>query len=155
MPYMIRLKSGDEEAGQVGPYKSRRAAAADAKTLVRMHIGQGFKISEVGACGKSTDAKKRFLPTAYVGQTANKPVFTAQIVKLVGKKAQAADKGFQVEYNPRRKTTRNRALSCGKTTTAPRRKKACGTAKKKTKANPLVSFRTASGKTISFDAKKR
>lgn len=150
MPYMIKLKSGDEEAGEIGPYKSRRAAAADAKTLVRMHIGKGYKISEIGACGKSTDAKKRFLPTAYAGQTANKPVFTAQIVKLVGKKAKAADAGFQVEYNPRR----NRALSCGKTTTAPRRKKACG-ATKKTKANPLVSFRTASGKTISFDAKKR
>ena len=154
MPYMIRLKSGDEEAGQVGPYKSRRAAAADAKTLVRLHIGKGYKISEIGGCGKSTDKVTRFLPTSYVGQTANKPVFTAQIVKLVGKKAKSADSGFKVEYNPRLKR-KPRTTACGVKVKSGRRKKACSTAKKKVKSNPLVSFKTKGGKTISFDAKKR
>lgn len=151
--YMIFLKTGDAEAGQVGPYKTRRAASADAKTLVRLHVGKGPRISETGNCGKSTDNKQRFLSVSYSAQAQDKPVFTAEIHALTGKKATAANAKFQVQYNPKKKAPRK--LSCGKVAKGPKRKSPCSKAKKAPKQNPLISFTTRGGKTISFDAKRR
>lgn len=111
--YYIRIMRDAEEIGGFGPYATIRAAAADAKNILRLNIGQGYKIVETGPVYepviRSDKRVKLYLhPEGYSAQVAGKGVISAQVIEIAGnserKKAGPDDLGtFGVNYNPRRR----------------------------------------------------
>lgn len=133
--YFIRIMNDEQQVGGFGPYATVRAAAADAKNILRLNIGPGHKIVETGPVVpviRSDERVKLYLhPESYSAQVAGKGIVSAQIIEIAGndERLKSGDDGdlgtFGVKYNPRRR------------------------------ANPHVAFKTRSGRAISFDAKRR
>lgn len=127
--YKVRLMLDEQQIGVFGPYATIRAASADAKNILRMHIGPGFKIEEIGVdepvLRSDGRVKAYFHPSIYSAQATDKGVLTAQVIEQGGEAQRK--KTFVKKYNPANRSRR---------------------------ANPRVSFKTRSGKVISFDAKR-
>lgn len=128
--YKVRLMLDEQQVGIFGPYATIRAASADAKNILRMHLGPKQKIEEIGAdepvLRSDGRVKMYFHPTVYSGQATDKGVLTAQVVEQGGEAKRKAT--FVKKYNPRKGT--------------------------KSRSNPQKTFKTRSGKTVSFFAKK-
>lgn len=102
--YKVRLMLDETQVGIFGPYATIRAAAADAKNILRMHVGPGFKIEEIGVDEPvlRSDGKimAYFHPSIYSAQATDKGVLTAQVVEQGGEAKREAT--FLKKYNPRR-----------------------------------------------------
>lgn len=86
--YNVRLLEDETQVGEFGPYATIRAASADAKNILRMHLGPDNKIEEFGVDEPllRSDGKimAYFHPSIYSGQQGDGPVLTAQVVETGG-----------------------------------------------------------------------
>jgi len=125
--YKVRLMLDEQQIGIFGPYATIRAASADAKNILRMHVGPGFKIEEIGVdepvLRSDGRIKAYFHPSIYSAQATDKGVLTAQVVEQGGEAKRKAT--FVKKYNP-----------------------------SKSRSNPQKTFTTRSGHVVSFFAKK-
>jgi len=108
--YKVRLMLDEQQVGIFGPYATIRAASADAKNILRMHVGPGFKIEEIGTdeplLRSDGKIKVYFHPSVYSAQATDKGVLTAQVIEQGGEAQRT--KTFVKKYNPsaRRRTSR-------------------------------------------------
>jgi hypothetical protein len=107
--YKVRLMLDEQQVGIFGPYATIRAASADAKNILRMHVGPGYKIEEIGVdeplLRSDGKIKVYFHPSVYSAQATDKGVLTAQVIEQGGEAQRK--KTFVKKYNPsRRRTTR-------------------------------------------------
>ena len=107
--YKVRLMLDEQQIGIFGPYATIRAASADAKNVLRMHVGPGYKIEEIGVdeplLRSDGKVKVYFHPSVYSAQATDKGVLTAQVIEQGGEAQRK--KTFVKKYNPsRRRTTR-------------------------------------------------
>lgn len=108
--YKVRLMLDEQQVGIFGPYATIRAASADAKNILRMHVGPGYKIEEIGVdeplLRSDGNVKVYFHPSVYSAQATDKGVLTAQVIEQGGEAQRK--KTFVKKYNPsrRRRTTR-------------------------------------------------
>jgi len=106
--YKVRLMLDEQQIGIFGPYATIRAASADAKNVLRMHVGPGYKIEEIGVdeplLRSDGKVKVYFHPSVYSAQATDKGVLTAQVIEQGGEAQRT--KTFVKKYNPsrRRKT---------------------------------------------------
>jgi hypothetical protein len=188
--YYIRIMVDEGQVGGFGPYATVRAAAADAKNILRLNIGPGHKIVETGPVVpviRSDERVKLYLhPESYSAQVAGKGVVSAQIIEIAGndERLKSGDDGdlgtFGLNYNPRvayevevmlrsprtgvvkTKVVRVQSGSREAAAATVRAKyRAAGTLydigfarEALAKSNPHVAFKTRSGQSISFDAKR-
>ena len=86
--YNVRLMRDEAQVGEFGPYATIRAASADAKNILRMHVGPDNKIEEVGVDEPllRSDGKimAYFHPSIYASQSSDGPVLAAQVVETGG-----------------------------------------------------------------------
>jgi hypothetical protein len=108
--YKVRLMLDEQQVGLFGPYATIRAASADAKNILRMHVGPGFKIEEIGTdeplLRSDGKIKVYFHPSVYSAQATDKGVLTAQVIEQGGEAKRKAT--FVKKYNPRRRRTSRR-----------------------------------------------
>jgi hypothetical protein len=107
--YKVRLMLDEQQIGIFGPYATIRAASADAKNILRMHVGPSYKIEEIGVdeplLRSDGNVKVYFHPSIYSAQATDKGVLTAQVIEQGGEAQRK--KTFVKKYNPRsRRTTR-------------------------------------------------
>jgi hypothetical protein len=102
--YKVRLMLDEQQIGIFGPYATIRAASADAKNILRMHVGPNHQIEEIGTdepvLRSDGNVKVYFHPTVYSGQATDKGVLTAQVIEQGGEAQR--QKTFVKKYNPRR-----------------------------------------------------
>jgi hypothetical protein len=60
--FLVTYYQGTKKVGQTGPYATRRAAAADAKSMIRNHVGAGYPITELYTSTKTTGKPKMVAP---------------------------------------------------------------------------------------------
>jgi hypothetical protein len=60
--FIVTYYQGTKKVGQTGPYATRRAAAADAKTMIRNHVGANYPITELYTSTKTTGKPKMVAP---------------------------------------------------------------------------------------------
>jgi hypothetical protein len=86
--YNVRLMLNESQVGEFGPYATIRAASADAKNILRMHLGPDNKIEEIGVDEPllRSDGKimAYFHPSIYTGQQSGGGILTAQVVETGG-----------------------------------------------------------------------
>lgn len=103
--YKVRLMLDEQQIGFFGPYATIRAASADAKNILRMHVGPGFKIEEIGVdeplLRSDGNVKVYFHPSVYSAQATDKGVLTAQVIEQGGEAQRK--KAFVKKYNPSRR----------------------------------------------------
>lgn len=126
--YNVRLMLNETQVGEFGPYATIRAASADAKNILRMHLGPDNKIEEVGVDEPllRSDGKilAYFHPSIYTGQQSGGGILTAQVVETGGasertatfvssvkkpKKKKPSTSAQTSLLNPRRRVTLTRA----------------------------------------------
>jgi hypothetical protein len=111
--YKVRLMLDEQQIGIFGPYATIRAASADAKNILRMHVGPNHQIEEIGTdepvLRSDGRVKLYFHPTVYSGQATDKGVLTAQVIEQGGEAQRK--KTFVKKYNPARGGTRKSALA--------------------------------------------
>lgn len=107
--YKVRLMLDEQQIGIFGPYATIRAASADAKSILRMHVGPGYKIEEIGVdeplLRSDGNVKVYFHPSVYSAQATDKGVLTAQVIEQGGEAQRK--KAFVKKYNPARGGTKN------------------------------------------------
>ena len=100
--YKVRLMLDEQQIGIFGPYATIRAASADAKNILRMHVGPGFKIEEIGVdeplLRSDGKIKVYFHPSVYSAQATDKGVLTAQVIEQGGEAKRKST--FVKKYNP-------------------------------------------------------
>ena len=110
--YKVRLMLDEQQIGFFGPYATIRAASADAKNILRMHVGPGYKIEEIGVdeplLRSDGNIKVYFHPSVYSAQATDKGVLTAQVIEQGGEAQRK--KAFVKKYNPRKNGTRRDVL---------------------------------------------
>jgi hypothetical protein len=94
--YNVRLLENEKQIGEFGPYATIRAASADAKNILRMHLGpsmkvEGKRINQIEEIGVDEPLMRSdgqvwvyFHPSIYSGQQSGGPVLTAQVVETGG-----------------------------------------------------------------------
>lgn len=106
--YKVRLMLDEQQIGVFGPYATIRAASADAKNILRMHVGPGFKIEEIGVdepvLRSDGRVKAYFHPSIYSAQGTDKGVLTAQVIEQGGEAQRT--KTFVKKYNPAKRSHR-------------------------------------------------
>jgi len=111
--YKVRLMLDEQQIGIFGPYATIRAASADAKNVLRMHVGPDYKIEEIGVdeplLRSDGNVKVYFHPSVYSAQATDKGVLTAQVIEQGGEAQRK--KTFVKKYNPSRGGTRKSALA--------------------------------------------
>jgi hypothetical protein len=60
--FLVEYFQGKKKVGMTGPYATRRAAAADAKSMIRNHVGVGYPITELYTSTKTTGKPKMVAP---------------------------------------------------------------------------------------------
>jgi hypothetical protein len=100
--YKVRLMLDEQQIGIFGPYATIRAASADAKNILRMHVGPKHKIEEIGVdeplLRSDGKVKVYFHPSVYSAQATDKGVLTAQVIEQGGEAQR--QKTFVKKYNP-------------------------------------------------------
>lgn len=100
--YKVRLMLDEQQIGIFGPYATIRAASADAKNVLRMHVGPDYKIEEIGVdeplLRSDGKIKVYFHPSVYSAQATDKGVLTAQVIEQGGEAQRK--KTFVKKYNP-------------------------------------------------------
>lgn len=113
--YYIRVMLDEKQVGGFGPYATVRAAAADAKNILRMHIGPGRKIVETGPVVPviRSDKKIRLYlhPESYSAQLPGKGVISAQVIEIDPPESRLDT--FPMTYNPRRNGVAKPRLHAG------------------------------------------
>jgi hypothetical protein len=114
--YYIRMMLDSSEIGSFGPYATVRAAAADAKNILRMHVGPGHKIVETGpvvpVIRSDNDIRLYLHPESYSTQLAGKGILSAQVIETEPPESRLEtfplkdEQGDVVLYNPRRRRPR-------------------------------------------------
>jgi hypothetical protein len=108
--YKVRLMLDEQQIGIFGPYATIRAASADAKNVLRMHVGPDYKIEEIGVdeplLRSDGKIKVYFHPSVYSAQATDKGVLTAQVIEQGGEAQRK--KTFVKKYNPAKPRTRRR-----------------------------------------------
>jgi hypothetical protein len=112
--YYIRVMLDEQQVGGFGPYATVRAAAADAKNILRMHIGPGHKIVQTGPVVPVIRSDKEIRlylhPESYSAQLAGKGIISAQVIETEPPESRLDT--FPFEYgesansNPRRRRPR-------------------------------------------------
>lgn len=101
--YKVRLMLDEQQIGIFGPYATIRAASADAKNILRMHVGPNYKIEEIGVdeplLRSDGKVKVYFHPSIYSAQATDKGVLTAQVIEQGNEAKRKAT--FVKKYNPR------------------------------------------------------
>ena len=123
--YQIRIMLDSSEVGTFGPYATVRAAASDAKNILRLNVGKGHKIVETGPVVpviRSDERVKLYLhPESYSTQLVGEGILSAQVYELEPTSARsttfAIAYGDEANANPRRRRPRAR----GTTTRSTRR----------------------------------
>lgn len=86
--YNVRLMLNESQVGEFGPYATIRAASADAKNILRMHLGPDNKIEEIGVdeplLRSDGQIMAYFHPSIYTGQQSGGGILTAQVVETGG-----------------------------------------------------------------------
>ena len=121
--YYIRVMLDEQQVGGFGPYATVRAAAADAKNILRMHIGPGHKIVETGPVVpviRSDEEIRLYLhPESYSAQLAGKGIISAQVIETEPPESRLSvfpfDYGESANSNPRRRRPRARATAARRT----------------------------------------
>jgi hypothetical protein len=112
--YKVRLMLDEQQIGIFGPYATIRAASADAKNILRMHVGPKFKIEEIGVdeplLRSDGRVKVYFHPSIYSAQATDKGVLTAQVIEQGNEAKRKAT--FVKKYNPSRRNGRAGGYVC-------------------------------------------
>lgn len=124
--YYIRVMLDAQQVGGFGPYATVRAAAADAKNILRMHIGPGHKIVETGPVVpviRSDENIRLYLhPESYSAQLAGKGIISAQVIETEPPESRLSvfpfDYGESANSNPRRRRPRARAVTARRRNTS-------------------------------------
>ncbi len=134
--------------GDLGPYAAARGAQVDAKTLLRRMVGDGPKLIHQGTV-EGLAANTGGMTTALKEATGGKPVDGwVAVAELDNGEEEVLGAAFIVKYEAKDKKQAKIAFKAADTPAALRNNG------RRSRANPQVSFKTADGRSVSFNARR-